>query len=477
MSQLQTESIAIASNDLTVSNPFDQSMIRTVKTKDASEIEAAIRIADATFADRDRWLSIERRIEILDRASLIMIEKREQLAKLATQEGGKPLSDSLIETDRAIDGLRCCIETIRTQAGTEIPMGINAASTNRFASTHFEPIGTVLAFSAFNHPLNLIVHQVAPAIAAGCPVIVKPAEATPLSCFRFVEILHEAGLPKNWCQAVLTETIELATQMVSDPRFAFFSFIGSAKVGWMLRKKLAPGTRCALEHGGSAAVIVDPCSDMKQALPLICKGGFYHAGQVCVSVQRLYVHESISRRIAQQFALMADSLHVGDPMSMKTDVGPLIRPAEVERVQEWVDEAIDQGAEAFNGGLAMSETTFAPTVLYDPPSTCRVSTQEIFGPVVCIYPYRNLDEAIERANATRYSFQASIFTQDLDVAFRASRRLNASTVLVNDHTAFRVDWMPFAGARESGLGIGGIPHTIRDMQHEKLVVFRSTEIG
>jgi acyl-CoA reductase-like NAD-dependent aldehyde dehydrogenase len=355
-------------------------------------------------------------------------------------------------------------------------MGLNAASANRLAFTRHEPIGVVVAFSAFNHPLNLIVHQVGPAVATGCPCIVKPAEATPLSAMRFVGILRESGLPEEWCQALVTTDLDVAGSLATDSRVGFFSFIGSARVGWMLRSKLAPGTRCALEHGGAAPVLVAEDADLDYGLPLISKGGFYHAGQVCVSVQRVFAHRNIARDLAERLAQAATALNVGDPTLPDTEVGPLIRPAEVQRVGEWVREAVDQGGELLAGGQALSETCYAPTVLYDPPGDVRVSTSEIFGPVVCVYPYDDIDDAIARSNSLPYAFQASVFTRDIDTALRASRRLDASAVMINDHPAFRVDWMPFAGLRESGLGVGGIPYTMEDMQIRKLTVVRSKEL-
>ena len=277
----------------------------------------------------------------------------------------------------------------------------------------------VVAFSAFNHPLNLIVHQVGPAIAAGCPVIVKPAKATPLSCFRLVNILREAGLPAEWCQALVTTNNDVATEMIKDRRLGFFSFIGSGRVGWDLRAKLAPGARCSLEHGGVAPVIVAADADLDNALPLICKGGFYHAGQVCVSVQRVYADKGIARGFAERLAGLARKLKVGDPTLADTEVGPLIRESEVKRVDEWVREAKDKGAEVLCGGKAISSRLYEPTVLYNPPDDARVSTHEVFGPVVCVYPYNTVDEAIARANALPYAFQAAVFTRDLDTAMRS----------------------------------------------------------
>ncbi len=457
--------------------PFDGSVIATIEQGDADVVESALQAAASLFENRNAWLSPAQRIAILDETAAIMTGRREELAVEAAREGGKPLMDSLVEVDRAIDGVKLCVETLRTQGGGEIPMNLNAGSAGRIAYTQIEPAGVVVAFSAFNHPLNLIVHQVAPAVAAGCPVIVKPAEATPLSCMRFVAILREAGLPEPWCQAMLTTGHNVSAGLVNDERVAFFTFIGSARVGWMLRSQLAPGTRCALEHGGAAPVIVAADADMDAALPLLSKGGFYHAGQVCVSVQRVFADASIARDVAEGLAGLAVELKVGDPVRPDTEVGPLIRAAEVQRVDEWVQEASNDGAELLCGGRPVSDTCYAPTVLLNAPAEARVSTLEIFGPVVCVYAYDDLDDAIERANELPYAFQSSVFTRDIDTAIRVSRRLAAAAVMVNDHTAFRVDWMPFAGLRQSGLGIGGIPYTMDDMQVQKLVVIRSGEIN
>jgi acyl-CoA reductase-like NAD-dependent aldehyde dehydrogenase len=461
---------------LEVDAPYDGSIIATVDTGDGGVVEDALARAHALYRDRDGWLPTPQRLEILNRAGDLMQQRREELALEAAREGGKPLMDSTVEVDRAIDGLRQCVELVRTRAGRGIPMGINAASAGRLAFTHHEPIGVVLAFSAFNHPLNLIVHQICPAVAAGCPFVVKPAEATPLSCMRMVSILHEAGLPPEWGQALLTSDLDVAGELVSDPRVAFFTFIGSSRVGWMLRSKLAPGARCALEHGGAAPVVVAADADLDDALPLLAKGGFYHAGQVCVSVQRVFAERAIARELAEQLAERGRRLVVGDPTLPETEVGPLIRPAEVTRVHEWVREAVDAGAELVSGGEALSDRCYPPTLLYDPPDACRVSTQEIFGPVVCVYPVDSVDAAIARSNALPVSFQAAVFTRSLDTALRVSQRIDAAAVMVNDHTAFRVDWMPFAGLKESGFGIGGIPYTLDDMLVEKMTVIRSKEL-
>ncbi len=460
---------------ITVTAPFDGSEIATLDAATSADVEKALTTAYDLFNHKSKWLPASQRIDILNKTAVLMREQFDELVIVAAGEGGKPLIDSQVEVERAIDGVLNCVECIRTDHGSEIPMGINPSSEKRMAFTRSEPIGVVVAISAFNHPLNLIIHQVGPAIATGCPVIIKPAEDTPLSCYRFISILRQAGLPEEWCQALVVSDLDVATQLVTDDRVGFFSFIGSANVGWMLRSKLAPGVRCALEHGGVAPVIVEADAELVETLPAIAKGGFYHAGQVCVSVQRVFCHKSVVKVVASNLAKMATRLIIGDPIKAETEVGPLIRPLEVERISKWVNDAIKEGAELLAGGKAEGNC-YLPTVLLNPSEHSTVSTKEIFGPVICIYTYDNMDDAIKKANALPYAFQASIFTKSIDNALHAYKQLNASAVMINDHSAFRVDWMPFAGLRQSGLGVGGIPHTYHDMQIKKMMVLKSNKI-
>jgi len=465
-----------SSESLDVTSPFDGTLLATVAQADESDIDYALSTASRLFADRSNWLPKAQRIEILERAMALMEQQAEALAIGSAHEGGKPLMDSHVEMVRCIDSIRLCVDTLRHDVSKPVPMGTNAASQHRLTVMNKEPIGVVVAVSAFNHPLNLIAHQVGPAIAAGCPVIVKPAENTPLSCFRLVEIFHQAGLPPEWCQVVMPENHQIAEKLVTDPRVAFFSFIGSAKVGWYLRSKLAAGTRCALEHGGVAPVIVAEDADIAAAIPGLAKGGFYHAGQVCVSVQRLYVHQSIARDVATRLVDAAKQMVVGDPLSDKTEVGPLIRSGEVERVDAWVNAAITDGAELLCGGHSLPNNCYAPTVLYNPSNDSQISQAEIFGPVVCIYPFNDLDDAIAGANSLDVAFQASVYSQNINTSMYIANRLDASAVMINEHTAFRVDWMPFAGLKHSGLGTGGIPYTMEDMQVDKMIVITSKSI-
>ena len=451
-----------------VTNPYNGELLKELPLQKSADVEHAISTAYALFQNRDQWLPAYQRVEILEKVAEIMSSQVDELTRLAASEGGKPYMDSKVEVMRAINGVKLALEHMPQIKGEQIPMGHTVSSANRLAYTQREPIGVVASISAFNHPLNLIIHQTV-------PVIVKPAGTTPLSCLRFVEILREAGLPESWCQTLICGN-EDAERLVTDERINYLSFIGSARVGWMLRSKLAPGTRCALEHGGAAPVIVDNSADMPGMIDSLLKGGFYHAGQVCVSVQRVYAHESIARDLAEQLADKAKDLIVGDPLDPTTEVGPLITHGEVDRVSQWVNQAKQQGGGILCGGERLSDSCYTPTVIYNPSDESQVSTSEIFGPVVCVYSYTDKDDAIRRANALPYAFQASVFTQQLDDALDTSNKLNATAVMINDHTAFRVDWMPFGGRDASGIGMGGIQYSMHEMTREKMLVIKSNAL-
>lgn len=455
---------------LDVVSPFDLTVIDSLPQHSQRDAQQMLEKARAVFNDRAQWLPPHERVSILRKLAILVENESEAFAQLIAKEGGKPLMDARLEVTRAIGGIELAANSLmHVMKGEEVPMGYSAASVGRQAHTHYEPSGVVLAISAFNHPLNLIVHQVTPAIAVGCPVIVKPASATPLCCKRFVELVHEAGLPEVWCQFCLCEN-EVSQKMAASDHISFLSFIGSEKVGWELKKNLAYSVHCALEHGGVAPVIVDKSADIEMAIPALTKGGFYHAGQVCVSVQRVFVHASILDDVVAQLKRAADALIVGDPCDETTEVGPLIHPKEVTRAHEWVEEAIEQGAELITGGKVLSETTYAPTILLRPPKEAKVSVSEMFAPVICVYSYDAIEDAVFHANNVDYAFQSAVFTEDVSVANYCSRNLEAVTVLINDHTAFRVDWMPFGGYRRSGYGLGGIESSMRDMMRTKLVI-------
>jgi len=456
-----------------VTSPYSGELLQEIKVANKNDIDNALNLARDVFENQDKWLAKYERVAILEKTVEIMKSRIEELTLIAVKEGGKPYIDSKVEVERAINGVKLAIEHMGSFEGKEVAMGHTVSSVNRMAYTMKEPIGVVVAISAFNHPLNLAVHQTVPAIAVGSPVIIKPSETTPMSALNFVEILYEAGLPKAWCQVVVCHREE-AEYLATNTKVDYLTFIGSAKVGWYLNAHVGAGTRVGLEHGGVAPVIVEADADLQELIPALTKGGFYHAGQVCVSVQRIYVHEDICDDVAHKLAQSASKLIVGDPLDSKTEVGPLIAHSEINRVEAWVKEAVAGGAKVLCGGKRLSESCFEATVLLNPPKDAKVSTLEVFAPVVCIYSYSDIEDAFKEANSLEVSFQAAVFTKNLDTALKSVKRLNATAVMVNDHTAFRVDWMPFGGAKASGLGLGGIPYSMEEMSKEKLMVIKSS---
>jgi len=459
--------------EIEVRSPWDNIPFEKIKTDNSSEIEEILLNGYNLSLNKTNEFPLHKRIEVLKKFSLLIKENIDFLANQAVKEGGKPLKDTLVEINRGYEGVESCIEILKSEAGSVIPMNLNLASKDRIAFTQKEPIGLVLAISAFNHPFNLIIHQIIPAIAVGCPVIVKPSEDTPLSCISIIKMLKEAGLPSLWCQLVMPEDIKLATKMVEDNRISFLSFIGSSKVGWFLKSRLAPGTRCALEHGGMAPVFIeDDIGDMDETIKAITKGAFYHAGQVCVSVQKVFIKKIIFEEFISKLKVNVKKLIVDNPNDVNTEVGPLIRPKEVERINDWVNESKENGANVITGGRKLSETVYEPTIISDVSDTDKLSNSEVFGPLVNVYQYDDLNNAISLANNCRSSFQSSIFTNKIDLILEFFQKINASAVFHNDHTAFRVDWMPFAGLKDSGYGIGGIKYTMDDMQVEKMLVLK-----
>lgn len=459
---------------LKVQNPFTLETIQELDWQISGDIEKMIGDSYNLFQSKDR-LPKHERIHLLGSLYNLVRRDFDELVQTAVAEGGKPLQDTIVEVKRAMQGIKMAINTLENMHGEMIPMGLTKGSQNRLAFTLLEPCGVVLAISAFNHPVNLIVHQVVTAVAIGAPVLVKPALKTPLSCIKLVALIHEAGLPEEWCKVILCKNT-VTERMVTDRRIAYISFIGSHRVGWYLRSILAPGSRIMLEHGGVAPVIIEKDADLSSLIQPLVKGAFYHAGQVCVSVQRIFVRKKLLDTFLEKFVARVKELKTGDPMKKQTDVGPLILPTEVDRIEKWVKEARAEGASIIQGGDRISDVCYSPTVLVNPAEYSYVTTEEVFGPVVSVYTYEKKKEVIARANALPYSFQSAVWTNDLEKAMHYSRALKANCVLINDHTAFRVDWMPFGGSERSGLGTGGIRNSMMDMCKEKLLVLKNKEI-
>ena len=460
-------------NKLEVFSPFDRRKIGEVRKITSDELENIIESSHKVFKDRKKWLTIPERISILEK--LVSLIKRDEaiLAVQIAKEGGKPLIDAKIEVSRAIDGIKIAMGSIPyVFKGEEITMGLGSASIGKRAFTIIEPLGVALAVSAFNHPLNLLVHQAVPAIATGCPVIIKPSSQTPLTAKIFVSLVHEAGLPKEWCSLCIADR-EVSEKLISDKRISFLSFIGSSTVGFGFLSKIHPGTRFSFEHGGVAPAIIDKeIENIDTVVTSLLKGSFYHAGQVCISTQRIYVHKSLLEKFKTKFVEGAKKLKVGNPEDEKTEVGPIITIKELDRIDSWVKEAIEEGAVLLCGGEKLSETLYKPTVLLNPSENSKVTTKEVFGPVVSIYEYEDLSDVIYRANNNNFAFQTAIFSDNIHNINKLTEELDASAVIVNEHTAFRVDHMPFAGRREAGFGIGGIEYTMKDMTAHKMIIIK-----
>ncbi len=456
-----------------INDAFTGKQIAEIEHNSWEEIDYFLKKAKKIL-DNNSFLPKGTRITILKNFLNQLEANKEEVINTAIKEGGKPLKDTVIEFNRAKNGVELAIQAISTQAGQQIPMGHNSASNNFLAFTQKEPIGIVVSISAFNHPINLIIHQLITTVAAGCPAIIKPAPETPLTCFLLFRLLKLSGIPEPYAKAVFC-TNEIAEKMATDERVNYLSFIGSAKVGWALRSKLAWGTRIALEHGGVAPLIIDEDYDYTNDLDSILRGAFYHAGQVCVSVQKIYVHENDLTKFLTKIKEKTLQIKTGNPLKEETEVGPIIREKEISREDEWVQEAKKEGGEIICGGEKLENNCYSPTIILNPTENSKVSTEEIFGPVVCIYSYDKIDNAIKRANSLPFIFQASIFTKNIDLALKASKNIKAKAVMINQHTAFRVDWMPFGGDGHSGIGVGGIEHSINEMSREKLTVIKSID--
>jgi glyceraldehyde-3-phosphate dehydrogenase (NADP+) len=383
------------------------------------------------------------------------------------EESGKPITEAEAEVERAVHSFEIAAAEAERIYGEIIPMDLRASSAGRWGLTRRFPAGPVAAISPFNFPLNLAVHKIAPALAAGCPVVVKPASQTPTSCLRLAEIIDGTAWPKG-ALSVVPATRAAADALTTDERFAVLSFTGSPEVGWDLKAR-AGKKRVVLELGGNAAVIVDESADLDLAVPKLVYGAFSYAGQKCISVQRVYVHARRFDELVERFVAATQRIRVGDPRDREVFVGPMIDEANARRVEEWVAEAVARGARLLLGGPRRG-ATLPPTVLTGVPSDVRLSCREVFGPTVNLERVASFDEAIARVNDSAYGLQCGVFTADLGHTFRAFERIVVGAVIVNDAPSYRIDHMPYGGVKESGFGREGIRHAIRDLTEERLLV-------
>jgi len=453
-----------------VSSPYDGSVVGRVPLADAALAERAIDVAADAFAGGG--LAQHERAEILDRAAALVAERVDDLTATIAAEAGKPMKTARVEAQRAAGTLTFSAVEARKLTGETVPMAASAAGAGKLGVVLRLPYGVVGAISPFNFPLNLVAHKLGPAIAAGNAVVLKPAGQTPISSIKLAEIFVEAGLPEGWLNVVCGPGSEVGEAIVASEKVGAISFTGSAPVGWDIRSR-APRKKVNLELGSTAPLIVMDDGDWERAADGARLHAFSHAGQSCISVQRILLHSEIAGRFLDRLVTNVEDLKVGDPMDEETDVGPLISPADRDRVKKWVDEAVEAGTELLTGGELVDEgRCLAPTVLKGAPREAHVWCDEIFGPVATVAEVSNLDEAIELANDGRFGLQAGIFTRDMGRGLDAVQRLEFGGVLVNEVPTFRADQMPYGGIKDSGNTREGPAYSIREMTEERFVTLQ-----
>jgi glyceraldehyde-3-phosphate dehydrogenase (NADP+) len=431
-----------------------------------AQYEEAVEAAVAAFETTRRLPAYERG-RVLREISAGIRARREELGRPIALEAGKPIRDALVEVDRASLTFRLGAEEAERMTGELIPLDLMASSKDRVGITRRYPIGPIAGISPFNFPLNLAAHKVAPAIASGNPIVLKPPSKDPLTMLTVAEIIEAAGAPAG-AVSILPMTRELGDRMVADERFKLLTFTGSPSVGWRMKER-AGKKKVVLELGGNAGVIVDKSADLDWAVRRILVGAFAYAGQVCISVQRLFVHEDAWDPFMERFLAGVAGLKVGDPLDPSTDVGPMVDGAAAGRTARWVEEAVAMGGRILAGGTAES-TYFAPTVLADVPITAQVCSNEAFAPLVVAFPFGELDEAIAAVNDSMFGLQTGVFTNDLAGAWRAFGELEVGGVIVNDIPTYRIDHMPYGGVKDSGLGREGLRWAIEDMTELRIMV-------
>jgi glyceraldehyde-3-phosphate dehydrogenase (NADP+) len=430
------------------------------------QVEAAVVAAVEAF-EVTRKLPAFERAAILHRISDGIRGRREEIARLISREAGKPIRDALAETDRAVLTFRLGAEEAERMVGEAIPLDINPASRGRWGIARRFPIGPVLGISPFNFPLNLAAHKLSPALAAGNTIVLKPPSKDPLTMLTVAEIIAEAGAIEG-SVSILPMTRELGDELVADDRFKLLSFTGSPGVGWRMKAR-AGKKRVVLELGGNAGVIVDRSADLDWAVRRILVGAYTYAGQVCISVQRLFVDEAIWDDFMGRLVEGAGKLKVGDPLAPETDVGPMVDDEAAARTQRWVEEAVAMGGRVLVGGTANGRM-FAPTVLVDTPVEAQICSNEAFAPVVVAFPFSDFGAAVRGVNESFYGLQTGVFTNDLEHAWHAFEELVVGGVIVNDVPTYRVDHMPYGGVKDSGLGREGVRYAMEDMTEIRLMV-------
>jgi acyl-CoA reductase-like NAD-dependent aldehyde dehydrogenase len=451
-----------------VRSPFSGDVIAEVGIADEKAIDQALTLSTQIFHNVMKKMPAYKRAEILAKTSELLLQNKEDFARTIALEGGKPIKDARVEVARAANTFAIASREAVRLEGEQIPMDLAAGSEHRVGIVMREPIGVVAAITPFNFPLNLVAHKLAPAFAAGNTVVLKPASSTPIASFKLAKVMAEAGLPDGALQIVPCRGAQ-GNALVRDARVALVSFTGSPEVGWKMRGEIHPGTRMALELGGNAGLVVHEDADLELAAKAACRGGYGHAGQTCISVQRVYVQKNVYDKFVKIYKDMVEALKVGDPLDDATDVGPMIDSGAVAKTEQMVQDAVKGGAKILVGSNTHNKNLLGPVILTDTDHSMTVVNQEVFGPVTALMKYDTIDDAITAMNDTRFGLQAGVFTKNLEVAFKAARGIDVGGVIINDAPTFRSDHMPYGGRKESGAGLEGVKYALHEMTQPKFI--------
>jgi glyceraldehyde-3-phosphate dehydrogenase (NADP+) len=458
--ELKTDSV------LNILNPYDNSIIGKTYLAGTKELEMAI--VSAQKVRSELWsLPTHVRANALEQITDQLHSRREELAKLLAAESGKPLKYALGEIDRSVQTFKIASEEAKRLPSELMQLDTTPAGENREGIIKYFPIGPVAGIAPFNFPMNLVAHKIAPAIAAGCPIVLKPASSTPLSALELARIIENTALPKG-AVTVLPMDRETGNRLVTDDRFRLLSFTGSPSVGWKMKHQ-AGKKRVVLELGGNAGVIITKGTALDKALPRLLAGAFSYSGQVCIHAQRFYVHRSKFNEFCEKMKAGAEKLKWGSPLDMDTDISAMIDESNTLRMSEWLKEATDAGATIVSGGYEKNGI-YAPTILTNVKSNMRVCSEEVFGPIITIEPFDELEDAIERLNDTRFGLQAGLYTDSITEMNLAFEKIECGGIIINDVPTFRVDQMPYGGIKDSGFGREGLKYAILDMMEPRILV-------
>ena len=453
---------------INVINPYSQEVIASIPKASKQDVDSAIESAEKAFLTISN-MPAHQRSKILETTSVLLEKHKKEIAKTIASESGKAWKYANGEVGRAAETFKFAAEEARQIHGETIPMDASPNSETRTGFYLRTPVGVIAAISPFNFPLNLVAHKVAPAIAAGNSVVLKPATATPLTALKMGELMIEAGLPEGVLNIVMGGGSTVGDWLVKDPRVAMITFTGSPPVGKYIMSR-GGLKKYTMELGSNSAVIICEDADLKNCVSRCAVGSFANSGQVCISVQRIYVHKNIFDKFCDMFVKSTQAQVLGDPLKKNTDVGPMINQLEAERAEQWMKEAVEQGAKILTGGKREG-TLFEPTVLINVKPDMKVVKDEVFAPIVSLIPFGDFDDVLEQVNDSKFGLQAGIYTQQIDCAFKAIKKINVGGIMINDIPTFRVDHMPYGGNKESGIGREGLKYAIEEMTNIRMVCF------